>query len=289
MMWIETTEEDKELWNWIGFLRDSVNAARIIRRRVNNSFFLPTPPSLVAPLTHAHVQKAGIRIASSIRQAEEQWRAAGSSDVTPVSLPIVLFYGAESLASALIFATFDSVTASKTHGLQSRNRHRKVLIQNTATGLFRRFHECYSRDSRLYGTTWNLKQLLSVNIDIYAEFSLGYRAKPHINMEVDHIDHHREVSRLKEYAKPYRRSGKVRPFHPLDYRFLTLYILSSFARYEPTEWIVFLNSPEGFTARAFLAKTYRRFPNLFLNAMWGDEFIFGPGARLAGSPQLPTI
>lgn len=206
-----------------------------------------------------------------------------------MSVPVLLFYGAESLAAALIFGTFDTEQHSTRHGLKSEAKHRRVLVQNSKNELFRRFHDCYSADGRVYNTKWTLKQLLSVNIDVYQEFSLGYRAAPHINLGVDHIDTDRELRYLGSYWKPYRRSGKRIPLHPLDYRFLTLFVVSSFARYEPTEWIRFLESPAGFVTRAFLAKTYRRFPNLFLNVFWGEEFIFAPVAKIGGPPQMPAI
>jgi len=289
MMLIDTTEEDKELWNWIGFLRDERNARRLIARRIANGFFLKRLPTTLPALTLRGVNQAARRVASSIRQAEELWHAAGSDGVSPVSQPILLFYGAESLAAALIFATFDTPQHASTHGLRSRQAHRVVEVESSGSGLFGRFHECYSADNRIYGTTWTLKQLLSVNIEIYPEFFLAYGSRPHINLSASHIDPDAELNNQRDYAKPYVRGGKRLPLHPLDYRFLTLFVISNFARYEPTDWLHFLEEPPGFATRAFLSKTYRRFPNLFLDIFWGDRFIFAPLAKLGGPPQLPAV
>lgn len=218
-------------------------------------------------------------IAKYVAQARELFQVARS--VSELASPVLYYYGMLSLAEALIMSMYHfndserSVKGFYTHGLTiDRNTYNDVIVK--PYGTFPRLHDCYSTEPALYlaRNSFSIKELLSVNPDLRDEYALIYGEKPNIQPAEGHIDVERE-----EYEIQPIRGIKM---DPIDSILMTMFILSSKARYRPNDWIEEITvKKESFVLRSFLTHAERRYPNLVLNKIWGEVFLFGTVGRWA--------
>ena len=292
--YIHTSNEIEALWNWLGYLGSSDNAKDLLLRKIRSDNFgidcltllhkkaeamnLGKHSSVFSIITEDVVERNAQGIARFIVQARQLFHAA--RNVSEIASPILYYYGMLSLAEALILSIYDFTQSSKkdkrfyTHGL-SINRDTYDDLTVKPLGHYARLHDCYSIDPELYlnEPRFSLKELLSVNPDLAEEYRLVYGEEPRIKAAVlTHID-----VDLAEY--------EVLPINGqrldhIDSIFLTMFILCSKARYRPVDWIEQAASRrDSFILRSFLTKAERRYPNLILNRIWNEVFLFGPAAR----------
>ncbi|MHB1162683.1 MAG: YaaC family protein, partial [Chloroflexota bacterium] len=184
-----------------------------------------------------------------------------------------------------------------THGVSSENNHHDAAVKRK--GEFALAHAaCHTNPYVVDGTYWTLQELASLNIELYLEHQVAYKSVSQ-HMKPNKVSHawwseNKAIYNQQDsfYNSPQKttKSFGIQPavLHPLDYRFLTAFILSNLARYETRQWLDLLQGPEGFLIRSFLTKTIRSYPNVFLNQMWGKTFRIGPVPRVT-SGNLPTV
>jgi len=120
----------------------------------------------------------------------------------------------------------------------------------------------------------SLKELLSVNPDLRYQYALIYDERSNIQSADGHID-----VDLEQYEILPIKGIKL---YPIDSILMSMFILSSQARYRPYDWIEQITvKKESFVLRSFLTHAERRYPNLVLNKIWNEGFLFGTVGRLA--------
>jgi len=292
---IKTTREVDEIWNWLSFLSSPRNVENLLLKRIvtgrfgiNHSLLLEKKKrakdsgrqnSLFSIIGEADVKAHSRRIPRYITQAKQLFQAA--KHVSEIASPILFYYGMQSLAKALILSMYryDSPhpKAFFTHGLGiDRTTYNRVTTK--PLGFFSRFHDCYSTVPEMYldEMTFSLEELLSANPELIVEYGLVYEKDPNIRERLAEIHLKADVD-LGIYEIPPIKGVRL---DIMDSMFMSMFILSNKARYQPEEWIEEIETgKEGFILRSFLTKTERRFPNIILNRIWGDTFVFGPPAR----------
>lgn len=115
----------------------------------------------------------------SIKQAYEYFKSANKS--SPMTKPLLLYYGMVSFAKALISSTYHIKEHNRVrgHGLfVSDNDKFTVRIENKKVGEYQSFRDCYMGDTRIYARNdalkVNLKDLLAVVPGIRMEWKLAY-------------------------------------------------------------------------------------------------------------------
>jgi len=115
----------------------------------------------------------------SIKQAHEYFKSAHKA--TPMTKPLLLYYGMVSFAKALINSTYYIKKENKVRGhgiLVSDSDEFTVKIQNERMGEYQSFRDCYIGDTRIYTRKKplkiNLQNLLAVVPGIRMEWQLAY-------------------------------------------------------------------------------------------------------------------
>lgn len=101
------------MWGYLRYLRSPSNVERVLTGGVQSERTFIHPVSV-------DTSKRAYEISACIRQADEYYRASEAVGLT--TQPLLQFYGAESLAKALILANFPGIwlTDLKYHGLATR-------------------------------------------------------------------------------------------------------------------------------------------------------------------------
>lgn len=115
----------------------------------------------------------------SIKQAHEYFKSANKA--TPMTKPLLLYYGMVSFAKALISSTYKIKKENhvRGHGLfVSDSDEFTVRIENERIGEYQSFRDCYIGDTRIYTRKRplkiNLQKLLAVVPGIRMEWQLAY-------------------------------------------------------------------------------------------------------------------
>ena len=285
-VWIKTSEETKELWNWIDYLSTPANVRNVLKQKFERNDFDIDYLDLAKQLQSNNLEKfellssgdfeeQSLIIATSIKQAKEYFTAAKNS--SPLVSPVLYYYGMVAFGNALINSIFKYSSLEPKHGLEiDRTSYLKVSIKRK--GFFPRLHNVYSSDIlQIKNLSLTFKQLMSVNPELKPDYIFTYDEEPNCN--TDKIDFE---TNLEKGINPLSVNGSEVKLHPIDIHFIGMYILSSFCRYKPKEWSLFMNgedSNENFIVKKFLANAERRFPNLILNEIWRKQFLFSPGGR----------
>lgn len=314
---IETTREMETLLDWLSLLATPEQVSCILDRRIRHNFFFEahlspgvymaqgTPcviPGVERLLEQKDVELARDKVVAAVTKALQFWRLLATRDAGTVAEPIILFYGIEALSEALVHATFVlHDDALGRHGVSCPKGRRHQLIKVQPECAFALAHAaCHIDPYLLQGTTWTFKTLAAVNLELYLEYQVAYgsmspQIKAHKVWDRWELENERvKNSDLSSYIFPEMETAgfgrRHVMLHPLDYRFLTAFLLSNLARYETDGWLDMLETREGFLVRSFLTKTIRSYPNVFLNQMWGRNFIIGPIARTSSGlvPNLST-
>ncbi|MGZ7108436.1 MAG: YaaC family protein [Methanobacterium sp.] len=126
------------------------------------------------------VDEAANKVSISIGQAHEYFKAANKA--SPMTKPLILYYGMVSFAKALISSTYCIHDKNRGHGLfVFDNDEFKVTIgnKNHNMGEYQSFRDCYMGDTSLYTRKnplkFNLKDLLAVIPGIRMEWMLAYQ------------------------------------------------------------------------------------------------------------------
>ena len=116
----------------------------------------------------------------SIKQAHEYFKSANKA--SPMTKPLLLYYGMVSFAKALINSTYYIKENNKVrgHGLfVSDNDKFTVKIENKKVGEYQSFRDCYIGDTIIYARDnplkVNLKDLLAVVPGMGMEWKLAYK------------------------------------------------------------------------------------------------------------------
>lgn len=91
--WTETPTT--EIWNQIRYLKSPKNVENLLNGRT-------TSERVIIHNNETDISERSYEIASCVRQADEYYKAAGN--VGLATQPLLQFYGAESLAKAVILA-----------------------------------------------------------------------------------------------------------------------------------------------------------------------------------------
>jgi hypothetical protein len=279
---IKTTREIEELWNWLGYLSSPQNVKDVLLEKISQNRFtiiydriLKKGAAGFSLITKDAVEKNAERIARYVEQSRDLFQAA--RNVSEIASPILYYFGMLSLAKALILSTYDvngKDNPFRKHGLHTRGEtHDQVQVK--PFGVFPSLHNCYSDDLELYlnETEFSLKDLLSTNPELGAEYRLTYREEPRFSGD---LKGELDVELGKYTILPING----RTLHLIDSIFMTTYILCSKARYKPEHWIKEITSDKrSFILQSFLMKAERRFPNLILNEIMMKRFLFAPAAR----------
>lgn len=288
---VDTTRQIEELWNWLGYLTSPENTGSLLRRKIRQNSFGIDHSMLAQKKREANqkssefsvlqedvVEGHARNIAKYVAQAREVFQAARS--VSELASPILYYYGMLSLAKALILSIYHFNDSEKivkgfyTHGLSNDRKTYDVKVK--PYGTFPRLHDCYSTQPELYlhKSSFSLKELLSVNPDLRDQYTLTYDERSNVQPTDGHID-----VDLERYEILPINGIKL---HPIDSIFMTMFILSSQARYNPSDWIEQITvKKESFVLRSFLTHAERRYPNLVLNKIWNEVFLFGTAGRWA--------
>lgn len=123
------------------------------------------------------IETAANNTVISINQAHEYFSSANRA--SPMTKPLLLYYGMVSFAKALISSTYiiDENNKAMGHGLLvSHNDNFVVTIKKT--GEYQNFRDCYMADTSIYtrnnSLKFNLKDLLSVVPGMRMEWMLAY-------------------------------------------------------------------------------------------------------------------
>lgn len=115
----------------------------------------------------------------SIKQAHEYFKSANKA--SPMTKPLLLYYGMVSFAKALISSTYHIKKENQVrgHGLFVPDSDEfTILIENKRIGEYQSFRDCYIGDTRIYTRKKplkiNLQNLLAVIPGIRMEWQLAY-------------------------------------------------------------------------------------------------------------------
>ena len=280
---IKTTREIEELWNWLGYLTSPQNVKDVLLEKISQNRFRIVYDNILRKgavgfplITEDAVEKNAESITKYVEQSRDLFQAA--RDVSEIASPILYYFGMLSLAKALILSTYDvsgKDNPFRRHGLHTKGEtHDQVQVKRF--GVFPSLHDCYSDEPELYleETEFSLKDLLSTNPELGAEYRLTYKEDPRFRGD---FKGDLDVELGKYTILPING----RTLHLIDSIFVTTYVLCSKARYKPEHWIREITSGKGsFILRSFLMKAERRFPNLVLNEIMEKRFLFAPSARL---------
>lgn len=144
------------------------------------------------------VKEAANNVAISIGQAHEYFKAANKA--SPMTKPLILYYGMVSFAKALISSTYYIDKKTRGHGLfVSDNDKFTVEIANNKVGEYQSFRDCYMADTSIYTRKKplkvNLKDLLAVVPGIRMEWGLAYEKE----FDKKYLDLHRMPPEHNKY------------------------------------------------------------------------------------------
>jgi hypothetical protein len=190
-MHIWTSSPIDEIWRQLRYLTSVANAKNLL---LGN-----TSSGRESRWELADASRAATEISACVRQADEYFRAA--EGVGLPTEPLLLFYGAESLAKATILASDSTKTLHSLayHGLNTRpstvnDADREILrayVDNPASwtleeefaishdGVFPNLCRICGDTAVKQGTTFRFKELVRTIPDLSDSFSRHYREKSH--------------------------------------------------------------------------------------------------------------
>lgn len=292
MFWVHTSREIEHLWAIYDSLSNREVLKQILTKRIHNGFYGLKFEEITKQKekfngqaneqNHIHIMpllkeddvddRLLKEISNSIVQGKELFTLGSKS--SELSQPLLLFYGMESMGHALILSTYQEIALDKSHyrhGLEIQDGNEELRIRRK--GFYPRLHDCLSSDISIYKDETikiTLNELFKLNPEIRQQYQLVFG---------DEETKYKYVDLEQEKYDAITYQGKEFDFIEIIY--LTMFILSNKARYDPGKWIDELkNTKLGYLSKVFMEFAYRRFPNLILNRMYGDHIILGPPARL---------
>jgi len=275
---VKTNDIEKEIWNFISsfeseyfvkcFAKDCISKKfhgldYNLLNSMKNSHNENIPNEKVEILTPLQLSDINDELVAEISNNAKQARDfyTASKQLTLLSKPILLFYSFEKLANVLILLTYKINKSSRySHGLAY---HKDEPIKIKSSGLFQRFHDCYSSDSSLYlerqafqfENILNAGELYDVELFDAMELGLGDQNLNPIN----------------------ENTCKQSQITELDREFLFMFGLSILARYQVNDWseiIAGQKSDKILRIDRYLQSVQSLFPNLILNQLYGEVKVF---------------
>lgn len=188
---IHTDNPNQSLWLELSFFESEGNTQQFLRQRFPRKYGRPS--SLV---------DAAQQLSYAVKQANEFYDAA--SHMSSITSPLMYFYGMSNLVVALMVACSGQVVMSSSHGLGKVFRNITSADVDTFTievhgqGTFHNFYGCYSTPRRLKGTSWSLKELLSVIPELEHSFAEVYGEKSRVVKVVRRVHRDRRLAYIDD-------------------------------------------------------------------------------------------
>lgn len=320
-----------ELWNYLGYFENKHNCLEYLKSNHNINDV-------------EERKKRAIKLKYFIKQAREYYRS--SLNVSTLTKPTLLYYGAVCLSEALILAKRGYPDQTKHHGLIDKgigndgiNNLKDFKVKNVTKGTFSELYRTVVSDPSDYdiikNNVWSLKELFSIVPEIRETYEETYKEKSQVlkvkrffekdeeyikskddlllNKPQDEIDkfiskiigfsdfylHPRKLNDnvLIAFKKPtahgditlknimgeeYLISGLEKDGHVINLseiplHLVTLYSLSMLSRYQIDLWgeeSLELEKADFYIIKEFLRISTRKFPNLVLNFIMSEDYIF---------------
>lgn len=279
---VYTSNPEREIWNFIRSFESEHYVGRFAENRISKNFDgFPFSTLKTAKETHNATAKDSRHkteilpllkssdISSILTEVSNETRQAfdfynKSKELPLLSRPILLHYAFEKLASVLILLTYYTETATYSHGLTFRPGR---PIEVKSTGLFQRFHDCYSPDPSIYlgNHAFTFDWILDGG-EIY-----DY-----------HIRRMMEQNKIDRLMTPDAATNERIALHELDREFLFIFALSVLARYRVIEWVEIIEGKKSDRVtriERYLESVQMLFPNLILNVLRGRVMLFYEPAK----------
>lgn len=186
---VESTFE--RVWEQMELLMSEETLKRFLQNNIKNKFFnLNLDPVLIAReeckskigkpikfISNDDIDNVSKTCLLSIKQAKEYFKA--SKNVSPMTKPVLLYYGMVNFAKTLINSTYHVENDNNTggHGLSVDKKSFEILIYKE--GEYQTFRDCFIGDPRLYAREHplkiDLKDLLSVIPSLRLSWVLAYK------------------------------------------------------------------------------------------------------------------
>lgn len=181
------------VWEQMELLKSKSSLKFFIERSITNNFYYLNLKQILDIRNKFNIQKgiperfiefeetndAADTSVISIKQAHEYFKSAHLA--SPMTKPLLLYYGMVSFAKALISSTYYIKKENQTrgHGLFVSDSDKfTVQIDNKKIGEYQSFRDCYIGDASIYARKKpikvNLKNLLAVVPGIRMEWQLAY-------------------------------------------------------------------------------------------------------------------